>query len=206
VIDDHQMVAESILRLLDDEPDITVVGVATTADAGLALAREHRPDVVVMDYELPDLNGVDAARLIRDCSPATNIVMLTGGGGEEVLAAAIEAGCTGYLEKTRAFDDLVRAVRLAAAGEIVLPPGQLTRLLPRLVRGPPAPSRFGTLTKRELEVLALMAEGLANKTMAARLGLRLNTVRNHVQNLLVKLGAHSKLEAVAIASRHMLLG
>jgi NarL family two-component system response regulator LiaR len=206
VIDDHQMVAESILRMLGHEGDMNVVGVATTATAGLVLARDHQPDVVIMDYDLPDLDGVSAARLVRHCSPATNVVMLTGGGGEEMLAAAIEAGCTGYLDKTRAFEELTNAVRLAAAGEIVLPRGQLARLLPRLIRGTPAAPVLGDLTTREREVLGLIAEGLANKAIAVRLGLRLNTVRNHVQNVLVKLDAHSKLAAVAIASRHGLLG
>lgn len=194
-----------MLRLLRDEPDIAVVGVASTADDGLSLAKDHQPEVVIMDYELPDFDGVAAARLFLESSPAAHVVLLTGVGSDDILVAAIEAGCSGYLEKTDAFAELARAVRLAATGEIVLPDGQLARILPRLTRGPDTRRRPGDLTVREREVLTLIAEGLGNKAIAVRLGLRLNTVRNHVQRLLLKLDAHSKLEAVALASRQGLL-
>jgi DNA-binding NarL/FixJ family response regulator len=205
VIDDHQMVAESMVRLLRDEPDLDVVGFAITAEEGLALAHERRIDVVIVDHALPDLDGVATIRLLRASFPEINIVLLIEPGHEDTLVAAIEAGCVGWLEKRAPFAELTRAVRLAAGGEIVLSAAQLSRLLPSLAPVRRSQRMHGDLSAREVEVLALMAEGLSNKAVAAQLGLHLNTVRNHVQHLLQKLSAHSKLEAVAAASRQGLL-
>lgn len=200
VVDDHRMVLQSLVRLLGEQDDISVVGTAGTAAEALTAARRERPDVVIMDYVLPDANGVEATGLIRSELPDTRVVLLTGDPGDAVLLAAVDADCAGYVEKTNAFEELAVAVRAVHAGQAVLP---AARLLPKLRRRSAAPST--ELSQRELDVLRLLAEGKSNKEIAQALGLALNTIRNHVQSCLMKLGAHSKLEAVALATRRSLL-
>lgn len=200
VVDDHRMVLQSLVRLLTEQDDMSVVATAGTAAEALAAARRERPDVVIMDYVLPDTNGLEATALIRSELPETRVVLLTGDTAENVLLAAIDAECAGYVEKTNAFEELAVAVRAVHAGQAVLP---AARLLSGLRRRSAAPST--ELTQRELDVLRLLAEGRSNKDIAQQLGLALNTIRNHVQSCLMKLGAHSKLEAVAVASRRSLL-
>ena len=199
VVDDHEMVAQSVVRMLDDEPDIEVVGIAGDVATAVARARESRPDVVVMDYQLPDGDGVAATVLVREERPETVVLLLTGSGSEQLLVRAVEAGCAGFLTKHRAVTDLVAAIRVVASGDAWIPPELITSLLPRLDR---THRGVGSdLTPRELDVLRLAAEGLPNAGIGERLGLSVNTVRNHMQNAIGKLGAHSKLEAVAVAVR-----
>lgn len=204
LVEDHAMVAQSLLHLLQLERDFVVVGVVTTGEAALSAVRQLDPDVVLMDYSLPDLDGASATgRILRE-DRSKKVVMLTGAGSDEVLMAAIEAGCSGYVEKSSDFTELTNAVRLAASGEIVMTPTQLARILPRLASRGKVQTGIG-LTRRELEVLELVSVGLSNKAVAARLELKVNTVRNHVQALLSKLEAHSRLEAVAKAGKLGLL-
>jgi DNA-binding NarL/FixJ family response regulator len=159
----------------------------------------HRPRVVLLDQQLPGKQGVDVAREIRADHPETMVVILTGVADDRVLLTAIDAGCTGFLTKEHAAGEVVSAVRAAAAGEVLIPPALLARLLPQMNR---AHRGIGAdLSPRELEVLELLALGTTNRVLADQLHLSVNTVRNHVQQILVKLGAHSKLEAVAIAVR-----
>jgi two-component system, NarL family, response regulator DevR len=202
VVDDHEMFAESIARVLATQPDLEVVGVARTSAEGAALVEATRPDVAVLDYQLPDADGAEAAARLRAVSPETRVLILTGLADERLLTAAIDAGCAGFLTKDRAVDELVRAVRLVHAGDAYVPPGMLANLLPRLGRNYRG---VGTdLTPREREVLELLALGLSNQAIAERLVLSVHTVRHHVQNVLAKLGAHSKLEAVATAREGIL--
>src|SRR4051812_47410548 len=204
ILDDHRMFSESVARLLDREPDIEVVGVAETLRAALAAVEAHAPDLVIVDYLLPEGNGVDATREVLAISPASRVLMLTGLADEDVLAAAIEAGCAGFVTKDNALDELLHAVRMVDAGEAYVPPRLLAALLPRFGR---AQRGIGSdLSTREREILAMVADGRSNKMIAADLVLSIHTIRNHVQNILVKLQAHSKLEAVAIATREGLLG
>lgn len=199
VCDDHAVLTQCLAATLAAEPDIEVVGVAGTVADVLALADQRRPQVVLMDYELPDGDGVAATRALKDAHPETKVVMLTSYTDEAVLVRAIEAGCSGYLTKHEGSDEVATGVRLAAEGEALVSPDLLARLLSRLVRtqasGGPA------LTGRELEVLELVADGATRNVIAERLGLSPNTVRNHVQAILRKLGVHSKLEAVSTAVR-----
>jgi DNA-binding NarL/FixJ family response regulator len=199
IVDDHRMFAESLARLLSAEDGIEVVATVTTASDGAAAAARHRPDVVLLDQGLPDGDGTAVASDIRRRDAAVNVVMLTGAPDEGVLAAAIEAGCCGFLTKDRAAVEVVAAVRAAARGDAVISPAALARLLPKLR----ATDRSGAseLTAREQQVVALLAQGLSNKEIATELHLSLNTIRNYVQGTLVKLGAHSKLQAVALAVR-----
>jgi len=202
LVDDHGMVAESLRRVLIAGGDIEVVGVAATAADAAALASDRHPDVVLMDYELPDANGASATRAILALLPDTKVLMLSGTDDTSALMAAVDAGCVGYLEKTGALDKLVAAVHAAAAGEVVLSSEQLRRIATGRNR---LDSGFACLTPRERQILGLIGEGLANRAIADRLTLSLNTVRTHVQTVLTKLGAHSKLEAVALATRSGLL-
>ena len=199
VVEDHQMVAQALVRAVDDEEDMRIVALATTAEEAVSTARLHNPDVVLMDYELSDGNGVDAAGRIRADRPETKVVMVTAYTDDAVLIAAIEAGCSGYVTKHKAVEEVVNAVRAAHAGEALISPAMLARLLPKL-----RPHKRGVgsdLTEREMEVLKMLAEGTSNQAIADALVISVHTVRHHVQNVITKLNAHSKLEAVATAAR-----
>jgi DNA-binding NarL/FixJ family response regulator len=203
IIDDHQMFADSLARLLDCEDDLQVVGIASDRAEALALAVELTPQVVLVDYQLPGVNGDVVAGEIKGLMPGTMIVMLTGDGDDRVLVAAIDAGCSGFLTKQRAASEVVDAVRLAAAGEALISPRDLARLLPKLKRN--YHSIGSDLTGRERQILVMVARGLTNPAIAAELYLSVNTVRNYAQAILTKLGAHSKLEAVATAVRESVI-
>lgn len=197
IVDDHQMFAQSLARVLGDEPGIAVLGVGSHRDEALRLVEERTPRVLLVDYQMPGANGVEIAAEIKQRWPDTMIVMITGNADDEVLLSAIEAGCSGFLTKDRAASDVADAVRVAAAGEALISPSQLVRLLPKLGRSfRPAGA---DLTARELEVLNLLVTGASNKAIATELFLSVNTIRNYVQSILAKLDAHSKLEAVSIA-------
>ena len=199
IVDDHRMFAESLARVLSDEDDIAVLGLAANAADGLAMATSLQPQVALVDYELPDRNGVTIVAEIRQRVPGVHVVMVTGRSDDRVLLAAIEAGCSGFVTKDRAAVEVAEAVRVAAAGEALISPRELVRLLPKLNRNYRAVG--SDLTAREREILGLLAQGLANAVIAGQLFLSVNTVRNYVQAILTKLNAHSKLEAVTIAVR-----
>jgi DNA-binding NarL/FixJ family response regulator len=199
IVDDHHMFAESLSHVLALDPDLDVVGVARDGTAGLELVERSQPDVALVDYRLPDRDGVALTSDIKAAHPGVHVVMLTALRDERVLVDAIEAGVSGFLTKDLAVEDVVGAVRAAAAGEVLIPPDLLARLLPRLA---PTGEAIGIdLTNRERELLQRVAQGGTNKAIAHELHLSVNTIRNYVQALLTKLGAHSKLEAVAIATR-----
>jgi two-component system, NarL family, response regulator DevR len=203
IIDDHRMFADSLARLLSDEEDIKVVGAASTASEGLALAARLQPAVILVDYELPDRNGVTIVSEMRKRVPGVHVVMLTGKSDDRVLLEAIEAGCSGFMTKDRAAAEVADAIRVAAAGEALISPRELARLLPKLNRN--YRPLGGDLTEREREILILLADGRTNAAIAGEIYLSVNTVRNYVQSILTKLGAHSKLEAVAIGVRQGLI-
>ena len=201
--DDHQVFAEALAGLLAGE-GLEVVAVVGRVTDVVPAAVAHRPDVVLMDYELPDGNGVSATRAIKAEVPETHVVLLTSNADEDILVAAIEAGASGFVTKQKPAAEVTAAIRAAAAGEMLVSSDMLARLLPRMNRVAERKSAYD-LTGRELEVLELLAEGTPNHELAARMGISRNTVRNHVQNLLTKLGVHSRLEAVALATREGLL-
>jgi two-component system nitrate/nitrite response regulator NarL len=209
LVEDHVLVAEGLAAMLNATGDIEVVGTAKTAAEAVRLAAEQLPVVVVMDSHLPDGAGADIAGRIREQQPQVAIVFLSADESEAAMIAAVRAGACAYLPKSRATADVVEAVRRAAQGEMLIPAGQLARLLARsheMARDDHERRRLlDSLTRREKEVLALMAEGLDNRAIAADLGIGFTTVRGHVQNILEKLDAHSKLEALACAARYALL-
>lgn len=203
VCDDHRMLAEGLSALLDADDDMEVVGHCGTVEDVVADTVRFLPDVIVLDYDLPDGTGLDALGRLRDVPSDAKVVMLTAFADDPILAQAIQAGCAGFLTKRKATADLVEAVRLVAAGEAVIPPDMLARLLPRLARGGSGPSQ--PLTPREQQVLELLATATTSAEMSTVLGVSPNTVRNHVQAVLMKLGAHSRLEAVYLAARQGLI-
>jgi DNA-binding NarL/FixJ family response regulator len=202
LVDDHDMVSQSLRIILELEADIEVVGLAGSVAEAIILAAHCEPDVILMDYYLPDGDGIAATLGIKAERPGVKIILLTGSDDPDALQRAVDAGCLGYLDKAGPLDDLAAAVRVAAAGHAVISAQDLAQLVPG-ARGSGGITR---LTRREREILHLMAEGLSNQEIAARLVLSVHTVRTHVQTILAKLGGHSKLEAVAIARRRRLLG
>ena len=203
ICDDHHLVAQALSMLLAVQGGMDVVGVAGSVAVVRELAAIHRPQVVLMDYALPDGDGVMATAAIKASQPDVKVIMLTSFVDEEVLIGAIEAGCSGYVTKHKGSDELITAVRLAAEGEALVSPDMLARLLPRLRR---SHRGLGSdLTPREREVLDLLAQGDSKEAIARRLFLSTNTVRNHIQSILTKLNSHSRLEAVATATREGLV-
>lgn len=199
IIDDHRMFAESLARLLADEEGIAVLATAASGSEGIELADRLQPQVVLVDYQMPERDGVAIAAEIKRRDPKIMVVMLAGSAEDRVLLAAIEVGCSGFLTKDRAAAEVADAVRVAARGEASISPPLLARLLPKLTRTPRALG--ADLSEREREILASLARGWTNQVIASELHLSVNTVRNYVQSVLSKLGAHSKLEAVSIAVR-----
>jgi len=199
IVDDHEMFASSLRLALSSEPDLDVVGTAATLAQARNLLVTLEPDVVLLDHLLPDGLGVDSISELRRLRPAAQIVVLTAAAEDSMLVMATEAGCAGFLLKTSPLEELVAAVRTAAAGEMLVSSELLARLLGRLRHDRSQPAT--ALTGREREILELIAEGLTNAAIAKRLFISVNTVRNHVQSLLAKLGAHSKLEALSVAVR-----
>jgi DNA-binding NarL/FixJ family response regulator len=203
IVDDHEVLASSLAMVLNHEDDITSVGTASSLADARTMIGSSRPDVILLDHRLPDGDGVAAIGELRDLRPGVGIVVLTASTSDHVLLAAIDAGAAGFLSKTRGIEDVTAAVRAAAAGESVISPELLGRLLRRFQRG--RDHHNTELTDREREVLGLVAEGLTNATIAERLFVSVHTVRNHIASLSAKLGAHSKLEALSIAVRQGLL-
>jgi DNA-binding NarL/FixJ family response regulator len=201
IVDDHRVFAEALTLAMATESDIEILGdpVLNGGDAASAVV-ERQADVVLMDLNLPDKDGIEATREVKQARPDTKVVILSADPPEPRLAEAAEAGASGYLTKTRAVADVADSVRRAHVGEILIPGDVLARVLTRMAqersKRAQAEHMASMLTPRELEVLALLAEGLSNRMIARRLVVSPRTADTHVHNLLTKLGAHSKLEAV----------
>lgn len=203
VVEDHRLMFEGLTALLSEVSDLRVVGVATTVADSVQKAILLKPDVVLMDYRLPDGDGVQATETIRSALPETAVVFLSADVSETSMMRAVEAGAAGYISKAASAEDLVGAVRKAADGEFLVGPSTMARLLQQrrdAERRQASQARVAAeLTAREREVLALMADGLDNHDIADHLRIGYGTVRGHVRGVLEKLGAHSKLQAVATA-------
>lgn len=197
------MVAEAICLALERSPDLEVVGRSATVAAALVQADRYQPDVVLMDRRLPDGDGVSAIADMEAAVPGVRVLVLAGEGSASVAARVAEAGGAGLILKASGLSELEDAVHRVAAGEVVYSQELLGDVLGRLTGR--LPEVGATLTRRERETLTLLGEGLSTAAIGSRLGVALNTVRNHVQRVLEKLGARSQLEAVTIARREGLL-
>lgn len=199
IIDDHQVFAELLGEVLVDR-GLDLVGVYGTLADGMAAVGTVAPDLVVLDHRLPGETGASSVRALKGRSPHTRILMLTAADERSVLLEAMEAGCDGFVTKRQHIGEVLAAVTAVLRGDTPISPDMAGALIASRPRPP-----GGDLTPRESEVLQLIGAGRSNQQTARELGISVHTVRNHVQHILDKLGAHSQLEAVAIASRLGLL-
>jgi len=206
VVDDQALVRGGLRMILDAQSDIDVVGEAADGHEAVDQARELAPDIVLMDIRMPGLDGLEATRrVLGGAAPVPKVVVLTTFDSDEYVYEAIRAGATGFLLKTTPPEQLVADVRAAMAGDALLAPEITRRLLNRFIRRPPpstrAPRELDDLSKRELEVLRLIAGGRSNAEIAAALFLTEATVKTHVNHLLTKLRLRDRVQAVALAYR-----
>ena len=194
LVDDHEVVRQG-LRTLLEESGLTVVGEASTAAEAVPRVLATRPNVAVLDVQLPDGTGIDVCREIRSRLPETACLMLTSFDDDEALFAAIMAGAAGYLLKQIRGLQLVEAVQRVSKGESLLDPKVTTRVLERLRSGPKQDPRLASLTDQARRILDLIAEGLTNRQIGSRLGLAEKTVKNYVSSLLAKIGMRSRTQA-----------
>ncbi|MFI6577057.1 response regulator [Nocardiopsis sp. NPDC050513] len=203
IADDQDLLRGSLRMLLDAAPGLTVVGEARTGREAVDLAARHRPDLVLMDVRMPDLDGLAATRAIREASDRTRVVVLTVFDLDEYVYSALRAGASGFLLKNTGPEELLRAVRVVADGQALLAPEVTRRLIADVVRGggvrEPHRWRGITLTPREREVATLVGRGLSNADIAERLTLSRATVKTYVSRLLTKLDARDRAQLVVFA-------
>lgn len=206
IVDDQRTFGEALELALAKEKDLRVVDVVTDGPAAVEAATEYKPDVVLMDAAMPGMNGIEATRRIKDADPDAQVLILSGYEDELLLARAVQAGAVGLLRKTEAVTNVADSVRLAHRGESLHDEkeieGALRRLRHRRERDASVEKRLDRLTPREVEILELMTAGYQADQIAEQLGMSVYTLRTHTQNILTKLGVHSKLEALVLAIRY----
>ena len=208
VVDDQELFRRGLTMLLNAEPDIEVVGEASSGAGAVDLAAAEGPDVVLMDVRMPKQSGIESCLTMKDAAPTARIIMLTVSDDEADLYDAVKNGASGYLLKDSSIDEVAQAIRVVADGQSLISPSMAIKLLDefkQMSRGERAVSTSPKLTERELEVLRLVAQGLNNREIAKQLFISENTVKNHVRNILEKLQLHSRMEAVMYAVREKLL-
>lgn len=191
VVDDHPLMREGISAVIEDEPDITVVGEANSGQQAIEAFRSHRPDVTLMDLQMPVMNGIDAIKAIRLDFPTSRFIVLTTYQGDMQALRALKAGATGYLLKNMIWKDLPESIRIVHSGRRRIP-AEVAEALAEHVAD-------DTLTEREVEVLRRVAMGAANKTIAAELSVSEATIKAHMKSIMAKLGANDRTHAVTIA-------
>jgi len=200
------MFAEALGLLFSQHPGFALVGWAPDGERAVEMTAALGPDVVLMDLELPGMDGLQATRTIKAARPSTKVVAVTSFRDPAAATELLAAGACGYIHKTRAVEDVLDLVRRAAAGEIVMPDADLADVVDRLQTGverpPVAEFALRRLTARETEILQALAAGDSTPVVAERLGISPLTVQSHVKSILSKLGVHSKIEAVTLAWRH----
>ena len=198
IVDDHEVVREGLRLSLLRSPQIRVVGEAPDGETAIALAERRKPNVVIMDLRMPGMDGIEATEEILKRAPDIAVIVFTAYSERALLARSLESGAKGYILKEAPHETLLRAIAKVAAGETFVDPA----LMPNLVQG-----RDGgdSLTQREREILQLLAEGMSNADVAARLFISQETVKSHVRHILVKLEADTRTQAVAIALREAMI-
>ena len=205
IADDDPLMRAGLVAVLESDEEIEVIGQASTGREAVALTRRREPDVVLMDVQMPDLDGIAATRELTGASPAARILILTTFEEDEYIFGGLRAGASGFLLKRTRPEELIHAVHTVAAGESLLSPSVTRRVIDRMARQPgPDTSAAGVdeLTPREREVLELLAGGLANAEIAAELVIEESTVKTHVKRVLMKLGLRDRVQAVIFAYEH----
>ena len=196
IVEDHQVVAEGLAALINDQKDMEVVGHVGSVAESIARTAELQPDLVLLDFRLTDGTGADAASGIREMRPETKLIFLTREDSDAARFAALESGASAFIHKSRAAQEVVEAIRTVAQGGSLFTPRSISQLLNSRRE---IEAQLERLTPREKEVLRLMAEGTSSRDIASRLGISYTTVRTHIRSLGSKLGVHSKLEAIVKA-------
>jgi NarL family two-component system response regulator LiaR len=199
IADDHAMLREGMHNLLSQEKDFDVVGEAANGEEAVRLAKELKPDIVIMDVVMPKLNGLEATKQVRQESPATALLILTAYSDIQYIIGLLEVGAAGYLLKNAPGKDVVKAIRAVRSGESVLDPEVTRKLVQRLAslsRGSDEREPGGQLTAREMEILKWAARGMSNKEMSEKLFISLRTVKAHMTNIFNKLGCSSRTDAI----------
>jgi two-component system nitrate/nitrite response regulator NarL len=209
IVQDHPLLASALARVLEGQPDLAVSGVSGTGADAVKSAALKRPDVVLMDFRLPDVTGPEAARMIQSEHADAAIVFHSADESETALLDAVDAGATAYLTKDATADQIIEAVRKASRGEVLIPVELFARAIARQ-RGVVTKKRereqlMAEFTPRELDILHLLAEGLDTTAMSSSLGIAPHTVEWHVRHVIEKLQVHSKLQAVIAAARKGLI-
>jgi DNA-binding NarL/FixJ family response regulator len=200
--DDQPLVRAGLRVLINDTPDIEVTGEAGTGAQAVQLARGTRPDVVVMDIRMPGMDGIEATRMITAGDDPARVVVLTTFDDDDYVYGALHAGASGFLVKDMALDDILTAIRVAAAGDALIAPGVTRRLIAQFTARPapaPPPRQLNGITEREREVLTLIGRGMSNSEIAGHLFISMATVKAHVARLLTKLGARDRVQLVITA-------
>jgi NarL family two-component system response regulator LiaR len=205
IVDDYYVVRQGLRYIAQEMSDIEVVAEASDGDYAVSICQETQPDVVLMDIRMPRKSGIDATRLIRETCPKTQVIALTTYADESDIQAVLKAGAIGFLLKNVPGEELASAIRRAHSGQSSLAP-EAAQVLIRATTVSRAIHPGRNLTGREIEVLALMAEGLSNREISGRLTISSSTVKNHVSNILSKLGTTSRTQAVALAVEHKIFG
>ena len=209
IVQDHPLLASALAQVVEGEPDLAVSGVSGSGAGALEAAALNRPDVVLMDFRLPDVTGPEAARMIQSKYAEAAIVFHSADESEKALLDAIDAGATAYLTKDATADQIIEAVRRASAGEVLIPVELFARAIRRqravVTKKREREQLLAEFTPRELDILHLLAEGLDTTAMSERLGIAPHTVEWHVRHVIEKLQVHSKLQAVISAARKGLI-
>jgi DNA-binding NarL/FixJ family response regulator len=207
IVDDHPLFRDGMRGMLESIPGVTVAGEAENGRKAVQLATELRPDIVLMDIGMPEMNGIEATRALLSACPTARVLVLTMYEEPDSVFSALRAGARGYLLKDARSDEIVRAIKAVAEGEAIFGPAIAERLATFFRGGgiPRPPAAFPDLTSRETEALDLMARGLTNHEMAAHFGVSLKTVQNHVSNVLAKLHVVDRTQA-ALRAREAGLG
>jgi DNA-binding NarL/FixJ family response regulator len=206
IADDHGVIRAGLRALLEDVPDITVVGEASDGVEALAKAVELKPDILLMDLSMPNLGGIEATQQLSQKEPKVRVLILTVHEEESLLKEVVRMGASGYIVKRAAQEDLLHAIRVVARGDLYIHPTMTRALFNETPAYAPRPMpESETLTMREIEVLQLLAKGYTNRQIAEQLSLSQRTVEGHRANLSGKLGLHSRVELVEYAEKHGLL-
>lgn len=205
VADDHPVLRDGLIAVLSTQHDFEVVGEAGSGSEAIQKVAQLQPDVVLLDLEMPEMDGVEALKRMQEHNPNVRVIIFTAFDADERILAAVQAGAQGYILKGAPRDQVFDAIRIVHAGDSLLQPVIASKLLRQMSQNAEPPVESGSVTPREMEVLGLLAQGLQNKEIAGQLGITERTVKFHVGSILGRLNAGNRTEAVAIAVQRGLI-